>query len=162
MNILALDIATKTGWSVFEDMRGSVTLLKHGCVDLSKGKTRALELQRFVKEKIKKHKIKLVLIEDIYFKRNISTFKLLCMFQTTVCLTCLNHNIKVLKSPPSLIRRTISQANNYKKLDKEAVRLIVNKTFGLRLKVKDYDVSDSIAVMLAYINNDKLFYPIEK
>ena len=162
MNILCLDIATHTGWSVFEDYRGSVTLLKHGCVDLSKGKTRALELQRFVKEKIKKHKIKLVLIEGIYFRRNIGTYRLLCMMQTVVYITALNLNIKTLQCPPSLIRRTISQANNFRKMDKLEVRLIVNSTFGLKLKEKDNDISDSIGVMLAYINNNKLFYPIEK
>lgn len=162
MNILCLDIATNTGWSIWEDSRGSVTLVSYGCKDLSKGKTRIHELQKFVKNLIKSHRIKLILIEDIYFKKNLNTFKFLCMLQTTVYLTALNANIKILKSPPSLIRRTISQNHGYKKLNKEEVRKIVNSTFMIKLKESDYDISDSIAVMLSYIYNSKLFFEVEK
>lgn len=154
MKILALDIATTTGWAVLE-IKGKKANINYGSITVN-SKNRLKEINNEVKTLIKNHRPDIVLIEDVFFSRNFKSFKILSMMHAATYLGCVAiSNPIILEANATAIRKAIGVKNTEREKIKPLVMKMINQMFGIRLK--DNDVTDAIAIIIAYLNDKKVF-----
>jgi Holliday junction resolvasome RuvABC endonuclease subunit len=139
---------------VFDQLGG---LLGYGTIPKfnSFGNTEWLmHINNCIKTLIKDYFVGMVILEDVYYIKNIKTYKELCFLSGTVQATCYEHvgnNIFVL--PTTFVRSKLGV-----KSKNEVFELIVDK-FNLKGFVFDThnDICDSIALGLSFMDRKALF-----
>ncbi len=188
MNVLALDIATHTGWAYFRCSSIKTELLHSGCINLD---LKDIDYQRFddivmskmikasellvdeIYELLGGHKfevnfIPMIVIERINLGRQRSVQALLHLLHWKLIERLLSENIPFVYLDPSQWRKLINlrMTKDDKKNNKQVKSKLkrgkitkkhlsvrwANERFGLKLKLKDNDISDAIGIGLAYIN----------
>lgn len=154
MKILALDIATTTGWA-FIKTRNKSADFKYGSITVS-SKNRLKEINDAIKKLVKEHKPDIILIEDVFFSRNFRSFKVLSMMHAATYLGCIaEYTPIILEANATAIRKAIGVKNTEREKIKSIVMKKVNQMFGTR--IKDNDVTDALAIIVAYLNEKKVF-----
>ena len=153
MKILALDIATTTGWAILE-IKGIKANINYGSITVNP-KNRLKEVNNAIKD-LMKNKPDIVLIEDVFFSRNFKSFKVLSMMHSAAYLACVSvSNPLVLEANATAIRKAIGIKNTEREKIKPLVMKKINQMF--KIKLKDNDVTDAIAIIIAYLNDRKVF-----
>lgn len=159
LKILALDIATTTGWA-FIHIKNKTAQYKYGTIKVN-GKTRLQEIYKEIKDLIKLYEPNIVLIEDVFFSRNFRSYKILSMLHAAVYLGCIETYLPtILEANASAIRKAIGVKNSERDKIKLIVMKKINKMFGTR--IKDNDITDALAIIVAYLNNKKVFKYFEQ
>lgn len=159
MKILALDIATTTGWA-FIKIKNKTAQYKYGTIKVN-SKTRLQEINQAIKDLVKTHEPNIILIEDVFFSRNFRSYKILSMLHAAVYLGCIeNYLPTILEANASAIRKAIGIKNSERDKVKLVVMKKINTMFGT--KIKDNDITDALAIIVAYLNNKKVFKYFEQ
>lgn len=153
MKILALDIATTTGWA-FLNINKKVHF-EYGTIEVTP-QNRLKEIKEEISLIVKKYSPDIILIEDVFFSKNFRSFKILSMLRAAVYLGCIeNCSANILEATATTIRKTIGVKNNKREKIKKIVITKVNKI--LKTKIKNSDVADALAIIVAYLNDKKVF-----
>lgn len=138
MRILALDQASKTGWSLFEDS----TLMDYGILDCSgirDNVKRHSELKKKINKLIKKTKAEVIVIEDTQQQFNINTFKVLTELLGVLKNTFHEQDLAFIVSKSSEWRRVCGIKGKKRKEQKENAQLWVRLKFGVRVSEDEAD-----------------------
>ena len=150
MKILSFDQSTiKTGYAVFND----ADLVAHGVIDLHKEKDawEREQLMRInIKELIKQHRPKVVVLEGVSAKSNPQTVIMLGRLQGYIMAAAWDHHADVKVYLPTAWRKidNIKQGpRTRKELKEQSIALVVN-AYGIRLQE---DEAEAIAIGIAYL-----------
>lgn len=154
MKILGLDPGSvRVGYGLIKKERGELQLIKAGLLKiLSKdGGQRLLELEKSFSELLKKQKPDLIVLEKIFFMKNLKTAVEVAQSRGVLTLIIAKHKIPLLEFSPTEIK---SAATGYGRADKKAVAKMVEKILKIdKIKAVD-DISDALAAAITGANQN--------
>lgn len=149
MLILGLDPGSvRVGYGLVEKNKNELVFIKGGLLKIinkEKGQ-RLWELEKDFSRLLKKNKPDLVVLEKLFFMKNIKTAMDVAQSRGVLTLLAVKHKIPVLEISPSEIKISVT---GYGRADKKAVA----KMAAIILKVPEFkeidDVTDAIAAAIA-------------
>lgn len=154
MRVLGIDPALRTtGYGVVEGTRRSVRLIEAGIVapaarDTLEGRLRALHAG--IEEVIAQTSPESIVIEELYTTyRNPLTAILMAHARGVLCLAAAQAGIEVRTLGHAHVKRALVGSGSARK---EQVNAMVTRLLGLRVAPKPNDVSDALALALAFLN----------
>lgn len=149
MLILGLDPGSvRVGYGLVKKNKNELVFIKGGLLKIinkEKGQ-RLLELEKDFSGLLKKNKPDLVVLEKLFFMKNIKTAMDVAQSRGVLTLLAVKHKIPVLEISPSEIKISVT---GYGRADKKAVA----KMAAIILKVPKFkeidDVTDAIAAAIA-------------
>lgn len=162
MIILGIDPGTnRTGWGVIaqkeEKVRTAFKYVAHGCIITEKINTmpeRLLLLHGTLNKLIEKHTPNCLIVENIFFGRNVKTAITVSQARGVIMLSAAVFNLPVFEYTPSTVKLSLTgSGKTEKKGVQETVRKLLNSnktklTFNGK-KNKDFDDSaDALAIAL--------------
>jgi crossover junction endodeoxyribonuclease RuvC len=153
MRILGIDPALRTtGYGVVERQNGRVRLIEAGIVAPNVHATleqRLRELHSGICEVIAQTQPALVVIEELYTYKNPRTALLMGHARGVLCLASAQAGIDVRTLGHAHVKRALVGSGSARK---EQVNAMVTRLLGLRAAPKPHDVSDALAIALAFLN----------
>lgn len=161
MIILGIDPGTnRTGWGVInKDDKAKVAIkyLGHGCIVTEKINTmpeRLLLLHVTLNDLVKKHTPDVIIVENIFFGRNVKTAITVSQARGVIMLSAALFDVPVFEYTPSTVKLSLTGSGRSEKKEVQAtVRRLLN-TNSRKLafngkKDKDFDDSaDALAIAL--------------
>lgn len=156
MIIAGIDPGTATtGWGIIRKKKNKLKCLGFGTIKtnptLSDG-NRLKKINNELNKIIKKHKPKIIAIENIYFFKNLKTAMPVSQAKGVILLTAAKKKIPVQEFTPLQIKMVIT---GYGKADKKQIQKMVKILLDLKEIPKPDDAADGLAVALCYANTLK-------
>lgn len=152
MLILGLDPGSvRVGYGLIKKQRGELQFIKAGLLKISsKDKNqRLLELEKSFSKLLKKQSPDLVILEKLFFMKNLKTAMEVAQSRGVLTLIIAKHKIPLLEFSPTEIKIA---ATGYGHADKKAVAKMVERILGIdKIKAVD-DVSDALAAAITGAN----------
>lgn len=154
MRILGIDPALRTtGYGVIERRNGRVQLIEAGVVVPRRGASleeRLRELHAGIAEVIAQTTPTMVVIEELYTSyRNPRTALLMGHARGVLCLASAQAGVAVHTLGHARVKRALIGSGSARK---EQVNAMVTQLLGLRHAPASHDVSDALALALAFLN----------
>jgi crossover junction endodeoxyribonuclease RuvC len=154
VRVLGIDPALRTtGYGVVERTAAHVRLVEAGIVAPRRDRTieeRLHELYTGISEVIAQTQPSLVVIEELYTTyKNPSTAVLMGHARGVLCLASAQAGLRVETLAHSRVKRALVGSGSARK---EQVNAMVTRLLGLRRAPDPLDVSDALALALAYLN----------
>lgn len=154
MKIIGIDPgSTRVGYGVIEKKNNDLRFIRAGLLKISskdKGE-RLLELEKSFSQLLKKEKPDLVILEKLYFVKNMKTALEVAQSRGVLTLTIIKYKIPLLEYTPLEIKQGVT---GYGMADKKSVAKMVNKILKIKKISKYDDVSDALAA--AILGSDKI------
>lgn len=153
MVILAIDPGfDKLGFAIFDkdEKKRDFKYIASGLIKTNTKEALELRLKAIHDSLVKiiaEHHPHLIVMEQLFFTRNISTAIAVAQAQGTVLLLAALNNMHVLFLTPSQIKQIVT---GYGNADKRAVHKMVELSLKQKVSVKEDDETDAIACGLAY------------
>ena len=127
--------------------------IEYGYIDLKdyagQGK-KLLQLNKDLKEIIKKYKPDSIAIENIYFFKNTKTFTAVSEAKGVILLTAAEAKIDIYEYTPLQVKQTIS---GYGKADKKLIHKLIQSSLNICSNIKPDDTSDALAIAICHLHN---------
>ena len=153
MKILGIDPGTATiGYGLIETKGSKAVCLDVGAVTTPKNEADSWRLERIYKEitsLIKKHKPQLIVLEKIYFSKNIKTAITVAQARGVIMLAAELAGTKIFECSPQDVKIAVT---GYGKADKKQVQSMVKTLLNLKSVPKPDDAADALAAALAGMN----------
>ncbi|HTX58985.1 MAG TPA: crossover junction endodeoxyribonuclease RuvC [Verrucomicrobiae bacterium] len=154
LRVLGIDPALRTtGYGVVEQSRTAVRLIEAGIVAPRSDaplEERLRELHAGIGAVIEQTRPQLVVIEELYTTyKNPSTAVLMGHARGVLCLASAQAGIAVATLAHARVKRALTGSGGARK---EQVAAMVARLLGLHAAPRPYDVSDALALALAYLN----------
>ncbi len=154
LRILGIDPALRTtGYGAIERVNGIIRLLEAGVVAPDSDgslEDRLRELHTGIAEVIEQTRPTVVVIEELYTNyRNPRSALLMGHARGVLCLATAQAGIAVETLGHARVKRALVGSGSARK---EQVNAMVTQLLGLRSRPKPHDVSDALALALAYLN----------
>src|SRR3990167_295149 len=153
MKILGIDPGTATiGYGLIETKGSKAVCLDVGAVTTPKNEADSWRLERIYKEiasLIKKHKPQLIVLEKIFFSKNIKTAITVAQARGVIMLAAEMAGIKIFECSPPDGKMSVT---GYGKADKKQVQTMVKTLLNLKTVPKPDDAADALAAALAGMN----------
>lgn len=158
MLILSIDSGIeKNGYAIFEKKGNKHKYIKSGLITTSKNDTtekRLLNIYEAFSNLFKKFKIKLIVIEQLFFFKNQKTAIKVSQAQGVILLIAAQKKVDVVFLTPLQIKQSVT---GYGQADKKSVQKMLNIILKLKRPLKQDDEADAVACGLAYCyQNNKL------
>jgi len=161
MIIIGIDPGTATtGWGIIkkpQTKKGEIKTIDYGCIttkpDLSDGE-RLKILNNELNKLIKKHRPKVLAVENIYFFKNLKTAMPVSQAKGVILLTAAKKKIPVYEFTPLQVKMAIT---GYGKAEKKQVQKMISVLLNLE-KIPKFankklvdDAADALGIALCYI-----------
>ncbi|NCO15240.1 crossover junction endodeoxyribonuclease RuvC [Candidatus Wolfebacteria bacterium CG18_big_fil_WC_8_21_14_2_50_39_7] len=154
MKIIGIDPGSaRVGYGVIEKKNNGLRFIRAGLLKISskdKGK-RLLELEKSFSQLLKKEKPDLVVLEKLYFMKNMKTALEVAQSRGVLTLTIIKYKIPLLEYTPLEIKQGVT---GYGMADKKSVAKMVNKILKIKKISKYDDMTDALAA--AILGSDKI------
>ena len=156
MIILGVDPGlTITGFCILEKNGNTTNLIAYGSIkpdtkDLMPNRLKYLFEE--INKIITKFKPDALAIEDAFFSKNVKSAMVLGHARGSIILAAALNNMIIREYAPRKVKLSVCGSGA---ASKEQVSFMVMKILGLEKQLKPYDISDSIAVGLCFINKEK-------
>lgn len=151
MTILAIDCGIeKNGYAVFKNKK----YLTSGLITTSKKNTDEVRIKKLylqLKNIISQYKPKFIILEQLFFFKNLKTAIRVSQAQGAIILLAAQNNIAIKYLTPLQVKQTIT---GYGKADKKSVQKMLKLEFGL--EINQDDQADAVALGLAYLYINKI------
>jgi len=148
MLILGLDPGSvRVGYGLIEKNKNNLTLVKSGLLKIKSHDKhqRLLELEKDFSKLIKKIKPELIILEKLFFMKNLKTALEVAQSRGVLTLLTVKYKIPLLEFSPSEIKIAVT---GYGRADKKAVAKMVAQILKVP-KIKEIDdVTDAIAAAI--------------
>lgn len=155
MIIIGVDPGTATtGFGVLEKLK-TLKCLDYGTIQTSPSATtpeRLKTLNEELAKLIKKHKPKVLAVENIYFFKNLKTAMPVSQAKGVILLTAAKANIPVCEFTPLQVKMGIS---GYGKAEKRQVQRMVQCLLNLKEMPKPDDAADALAIAVCCAKTSK-------
>lgn len=159
MVIFGIDPGTnRTGWGVIQKSDNlNITYIAHGCIITEKiyaMPERLLTLHANLNELVKKHTPDVLIVENIFFGRNVKTAITVSQARGVIMLSAALFDLPVFEYTPNTVKLTLTGSG---KTEKKGVQAVVRKMLRTNKRklafngkgLKDFDDSaDALAIAL--------------
>jgi crossover junction endodeoxyribonuclease RuvC len=153
MKILGIDPgSTRVGYGLIKKEKAGLIFIRAGLLKISskdKGK-RLLELEKSFSQLLKKEKPDAVVLEKLYFMKNMKTALEVAQSRGVLTLTTVKYKIPLLEYTPLEIKQAVT---GYGLADKKSVAKMVSKILKIGEVSKYDDVSDALAAAILGSSN---------
>lgn len=151
MIIMGIDpgVAT-TGFGVIRKVKKHVQCLDYGIIQTSPGQSPEQRLRKLYLELnklLQKHKPKILIVESIFFFKNLKTVIPVSQAKGVILLTAAQKRIRAEEVSPLQVKMKIC---GYGRADKKDVQQKIKKALGLKEIPKPDDAADALAVAVCY------------
>ena len=157
MRILGVDPGlTVTGFCILDTNKKIINLVAYGTIKSKSNESMPQRLKYLfleIKKIINDFKPDVLAIEDAFFSKNVKSAMVLGHARGAIMLAAAINNMNVSEYAPRKVKLSVCGTGA---ASKEQVSYMVSKILNLKSELKPYDISDSIAVGLCYINQEKL------
>lgn len=149
MIILGFDPGTATtGFGVIKKNRGNFLMLDYGIIATSPKDTDSERLEKIFQETsliLKKTKPDLVVVEKLYFFKNLKTAMPVAQAKGVILLAIQKKKIKIIELTPLEVKMGIC---GYGRAEKQQVQRMVKETLKLEKIPKPDDAADALALAI--------------
>ena len=158
MKILGIDPgSTRVGYGLIKKEKGSLKFIRAGLLKISsqdKGE-RLLELEKSFSRLLKKEKPDLMVLEKLYFVKNMKTALEVAQSRGVLTLVAIKYKIPLSEYTPLQIKQGVT---GYGLADKKSVARMVAKILKIKKINQCDDASDALAA--AILGSDELKFKI--
>lgn len=159
MIILGIDPGTATtGYGVIKvksqklKVKNNLQCLAYGCIktnpNLNDGQ-RLKKINQELNKVIKKYKPNNLIVENVYFFKNLKTALPVSQAKGVILLTAAKKNIPIYEITPLQVKMAIS---GYGRADKKQVQKMIKVILNLEEIPKPDDAADALAIAISYTN----------
>lgn len=157
MVILGIDPGTAaTGYGVIKKTKQGFEVLGYGCI-VTKPKfstaERLEEIDKSLKELIKKYKPDTVAVEDIFFFKNLKTAVKVSQARGVVMLAACKGRVSIAEYTPLQVKLAVT---SYGRAAKSQVQAMVKVILNLDSVPRPDDAADALAVAICHANTLKI------
>ena len=148
MIILGIDPgSTRIGFGVIKREKNNLKFVRSGILKIkSEDKNqRLLELEESFLKLLKKEKPDLVVVEKLYFAKNVKTALEVAQSRGILTLNIIKHKIALLEFTPLEIKQSIT---GYGRSDKKAVMKMVSRILNIKKIAGGDDAADALAAAI--------------
>ena len=146
MKILGIDPGTaRTGYGSIRSVGKKMTCLDYGCIETSQEESDAKRLVRThhaVKKILEKEKPDLVIVERLFFFKNMKTVMTVSQSRGVILMACEQKKVPIVEYTPLQIKQSLS---GYGRAQKKEVQECVKKHLGLEEIPRPDDAADALA-----------------
>ncbi len=157
MRILGIDPGIgRLGWGIIEEEKGKVYPYFYGCIETDKHlseEERLEEIYETLVAIIRKHKPEVVVVEELFFSRNVTTAFSVGQARGVVLLTAAQNKLKVISYNPGEVKIAVT---GYGKSEKKQVGQMVKTILKLSSLPKIDDTTDALAIALTHAFSQKM------
>lgn len=155
MIIIGIDPGTATtGFGVIKKTK-KIKVIDYGCIttspDLSSGE-RLKKINNELNKIIKKHKPKVLAVENVYFFKNLKTAMPVSQAKGVVLLTAAKKKIPVYEFTPLQVKMTVA---GYGRAEKKQVQKMIKVLLNMKEAPKADDAADALGIAICYALNSK-------
>jgi len=157
MVILGIDpgLAT-TGYGVIKNENDKLEIITYGCIETKQDisfTTRLLTIYQKTKEIILTYKPDVVVIEEIFFCKNVKTGLQIGHVRGVIMLAAIEANCEIAEYTPLQVKQALTGFGRaHKNQIQEMIRVLLN----LKTIPKPDDASDGLALAICYFHSSKL------
>ena len=154
MIILGIDPGTaRMGFGVIRKIKKKLNCLDYGCIetspDFSDGE-RLKKINTELNKIIKKYQPKILVVENIYFFKNLKTAMPVSQAKGVVLLTAAKKKIPIQEFTPPQIKMAVV---GYGRAEKKQIQRMVEIILELNEPIKQDDAADALAAAICYANS---------
>ncbi len=154
MIILGVDPGTATtGYGIVSKGKGGLSLKEFGCIKTEKTLPQAerlLLIKKGLNRIIKKHKPRLIAVEELFFFKNLKTAIKVAEARGVILAAAAEAKIVISEYTPLEVKiATVG----YGRAEKHQVQKMVKAILGLKEVIKSDDAADAVAVAICAANN---------
>lgn len=156
MTILGIDPGTTTvGYGIVKKEKDKLHCVEYGAITSSMKENRAkfLNIYKNINELIKKHKPDIVVVEKLFFFKNLKTVISVSEARGVILLTISLKKIGLQEYTPLQIKQAIT---GYGRANKKQIQKMVKIIFNLKEVPKPDDAADALAIAICAANSTKL------
>lgn len=157
MKILGVDPGTATVGFGLINLEGQKTsLVEYGVIKTSKTHTDSKRLESIAEQLsaiIKKHKPKIIVVEKLFFSKNVKTALSVAQSRGVILFIAETHKLKIVECSPQEVKMSVT---GYGKSDKKQVQIMVKRLLNLKDLPKPDDAADAIAAALFVVGRVRL------
>ncbi len=154
MRIIGIDPGVAiTGYAVIEENNGVFNCMASGCIITSKSTAPALRLKAIhdqLSGLIAKHKPRAIVVEKIFFSKNVRTAFQVGEARGVVMLTAAGNNLDLFEYTPLQVKQAVA---GYGRAEKQQVQKMVRVLLCLDQEPAVDDEADAMAVALCHLQN---------
>ena len=155
MKILGIDPGTaRLGWGVLEYTNNQFKVWDCDCIQTDSSQSDAQRLFNITQELekiIKKHKPKVIAVEELFFSKNIKTAITVAQARGVVLYIAYKHNLQIKEYKPTQVKQAVTGIGN---ASKEQVQKMVQIVLNLKQIPKLDDTADALACAVAGAGQD--------
>lgn len=144
------------GYGVVEESRGRFLARAWGCVRTETGETVPARLERVhrgVVELLLAHRPDVVAVEELFFRRNVTTAIAVGQARGVVLLAAHQHGLPVAEYTPAQVKQAVV---GYGKAEKPQVQAMVKMALGLHESPRPDDAADALAIALCCLQSRRM------
>lgn len=138
----------RVGWGVIEKKKSEWEVVGWGCIETSAKNSfieRLKEIHCAVTFLIKKYRPERIVVEDLFFAKNVKTAMKVGEARGVILLTCVQAGVPVDEFTPLQIKQAIT---GYGRAEKGQVQRMVQMILKIKNKITPDDAADALAVAL--------------
>jgi len=157
MLVLGLDPGTAiTGYGLVREVAGELSVVEYGAIttpaQLPEAE-RLLQIHRQLSALIAQNKPAAIVVEKLFFSRNVRTAMAVGQARGVVLLTAAQARLPVYEYTPSEVKQAIA---GYGGASKEQVQQMVQLLLGLKEVPQPDDAADAIAIAVCHLHSTRL------
>lgn len=159
MIVLGIDpgLAT-TGYGVIRSLNRKLEVINYGCLLTKSGRplsTRLLTIYQQMKELILTYSPDVVVIEEIFFCKNVKTALQVGHVRGVIMLAAIEANIKIAEYTPLQVKQALT---GFGRADKKQIQEMVKIFLKLKTIPKPDDAADALAIAVCHIHSSKFIH----
>ncbi|MFH1563807.1 MAG: crossover junction endodeoxyribonuclease RuvC [Nitrospirota bacterium] len=159
MIVLGIDpgLAT-TGYGVIKSLDRKLEVINYGCLLTKSGlplSARLLTIYQQTKQLILTYKPDIVVIEEIFFCKNVKTALQVGHARGVIMLAASEANTEIAEYTPLQVKQSLT---GFGRADKKQIQEMVKILLNLKTIPKPDDAADALAIAICHIHSSKLNY----
>ena len=142
----------RIGFGVVEKREGKIQAVCYGCIETNAKRSfveRLEEMQQELRHLLKKYRPSVVVVEDLFFYKNITTAIKVSQARGVILLTLKQAGIKIIEITPLQLKQAMT---GYGRAEKSQVQKMVQLELKIKKKIKPDDAADALALAIAGVN----------
>jgi len=157
MIVLGIDpgLAT-TGYGIIKAQNGKLEIINYGCLVTNSHlpfSSRLVTISREIKKLIFTYKPDVVVIEEIFFCKNVKTALRIGHVRGVIMLAAIEANCELSEYTPLQVKQSVT---GFGKAQKKQIQEMVKILLNLKTIPKSDDAADALALAICHIHSTKL------
>jgi len=153
--ILGIDPGSNLiGYGLIESCNSNLKCMEYGCIDIKEKnpQLRLLFLEKSLNKLLKKLKPDLIVLEKLFFCKNIKTAIKVSESRGVILLAIAKNNIPLIETTPLELKKSLT---NYGRSSKVNIQKMVKLVLDLKEEPKPDDAADALALAIVGTSQNK-------